>query len=963
MLKYLSISILVVITLFACTRQELNYEIMHAPFLQEDQTWADSMVFTMSIDEKIGQLLIYQPSQTDSLQRTELFQLAIQNRIGGIVLEGMSLSEYLLTIDSLQQISRIPLFNASRKSVSHHNQFSDLKDLPSAATISAINNEATQDLIRTYYLDQLNHLGFNISFAPEVNMNKVDGDTFDFDLLNTNPENLIEQSTKMLSDIQGKNMLSVSSNFNELHYFENDTIGRLDKILRPYSNLVKNGLSGIHVDPEIFQIDTLRLLPPHFLKRYLNEFAEFKGLLIADWQEETFQDIAYTGVDVFVIKDSFENRFNRIKTLVDDGFFTMTDLNDKVSKVLMAKTWMQLDTIRPRIDQSMAQDIMKNGFDDYNIRRMYEAGLMLLQNPKGMLPFKKTYKQPFQIVQIGEEDLGEFQKYFSKYAPFSNSNIRPDSNGIFIAPDFSKPKQSKFILTLEGINLSENRDSTFINAVNELGKNNEVVLLNFGSPFNLIHFDSTIAMVHNFEANKLTQSFSAQFLFGALKAEGKLPLALNERLPLGHGIDTTAITRMKYTVPEEVGIAAYKLVGIDAIARTVIREQATPGCQVLVAKDGKIIYSKSFGRHDFKKGKLVQSSDLYDLASVTKVASTTIGAMKLYDEGKLKISHPLKNYIDLPEDSKIKKLTIKQLLTHQSGLQSNMPIASFIMYKDTTGTGCSGAFCKEKTLSYVTKVADSFYMDFKYQDTIWNDVYHLTPRKRKRYRYSDVNFNLMMKVIENKKGKRLDTFMDDAFYKPMNLDRLTYNPLNRFKKREIVPTTKEERFRNQLVHGYVHDESAALLGGVGGNAGLFGNAESIAPLFQMLLNDGEYGGRNYLTPETIALFTKQQRGTKRGLGFDVKTNSGKSACSKKASAKTYGHTGFTGTCVWVDPDSGLIFIFLSNRIHPDIKNRKLFRKQTRSRMHTVVYDALNSYPEEEKKEEPKPMEVRASIEK
>jgi len=461
----------------------------------------------------------------------------------------------------------------------------------------------------------------------------------------------------------------------------------------------------------------------------------------------------------------------------------------------------------------------------------------------------------------------------------------------------------------------------------------------------LIHFNSTIALVQHYERSPLTESFAAQLLFGGLQAKGKLPIALDQRFPAGYGIDTTAITRMKYTVPEEVGISAYKLVGIDAIARNAIQEGATPGCQVLVAKDGKIIYSKAFGRHEFQKGKLVQHSDLYDLASLTKIASTTIATMKLYDDGKIKINNRLKQHIELEKKSKLKNIRIRDLLTHKSGLQSNMPIASFIMYEDTTGTGCSGPFCKEKRLSYTTQIADSFYMDVKWQDTLWQEVYSLTPRRSKRYRYSDVNFNLLMQVIENKQGSSLDKYIQSTFYNPMNLNRLTYRPMDRFSKREIVPTTKEERFRNQLVHGYVHDESAALLGGVGGNAGLFGNAESLAPLFQMLLNDGTYGGRDYLSPETVALFTKQQRGTKRGLGFDVNTKSGTNACSKQASPKTFGHTGFTGTCVWVDPETDLIFIFLSNRINPDIKNRKLFRKKVRKRMHGLVYDALDSYPE------------------
>lgn len=961
MFRYLSLSMLVVV-LFACTRQEVKVEQVLTPFLHAEATWADSMVFSMSIDEKIGQLLLYQPQVTDSLQKDSLIRLVVEQRLGGMLLEDMELSGYLDLVDTLQRLSRVPLFNASRQPLSLHNQFSDLIHLPSAATISATGNDTLKTLMETYHLDQLDYLGINLRLDITP---KVPEHTFNFNLGTYDQTEVLEQATDQLSQAQDLGILSVAGDFGDLYYLENDTTGVIDSILHPYHHLVQRGISGVKVAPQIFQIDTLLALPPHFLKRYLVEHTDFKGLLFADWKSESFQNIAYTGVDVFIVKDSFENRFNTIRKLVNEGVFTQTDLNEKVRKILLAKSWMGLDTIQPKLDHTLAIDLMNEGFDDFEIRQMYETGMTLVQNPEGLIPFKDTYKRPFRIIQFGKEELWDFQNYFSKYAAFSTSNIKQDSNGRWEALDVHRFRRSKLVLTLNQLTLDQEKDTAFIRSINALGQKTDVVVVNFGDPRGLIHFDSTIAIVQHFERTALTESLAAQLLFGGLQAQGQLPLALGQRFPKGHGIDTTAITRVKYTVPEEVGISAYKLVGIDAIARNAIQEGATPGCQVLVAKDGKIIYSKSFGRHEFRKGKLVQASDLYDLASLTKIASTTIGMMKLYDEKKIKINDRLHKHIDLGKKSKLKNIRIRELLTHQSGLQPNMPIASYILYQDTTGTGCSGPFCKEKKLTYSVPIADSFYMDINYQDTIWQEVYDLKPRRSKRYRYSDVNFNLLMKVIENEKETGLDDYIKKTFYDPMNLNHLTYNPLQRFQKRDIVPTAKEERFRNQLIHGHVHDESAALLGGVGGNAGLFGNAESLAPLFQMLLNKGAYGGKQYLSPETIALFTKQQRGTKRGLGFDVNTKSGTRVCSNQASAKTFGHTGFTGTCVWVDPETDLIFIFLSNRIYPDVSNRKLFRKKVRTRMHNLVYDALNSYPEKEIEtpvERPVILEANVSIE-
>jgi CubicO group peptidase (beta-lactamase class C family) len=336
--------------------------------------------------------------------------------------------------------------------------------------------------------------------------------------------------------------------------------------------------------------------------------------------------------------------------------------------------------------------------------------------------------------------------------------------------------------------------------------------------------------------------------------------------------------------------------------------------------------------------------------------------MKLYDEEKVQLTQPLKSLIDIDKGSRLKNIKIRELLTHRSGLQSNMPIARYILDKDSTGNRCTGPFCKEQRGEYSIAVADSFYMNPIYIDSIWQEVFDIKPYRRKRYRYSDVNFNLLMRVIEERGGKSIDEYIKRHFYQPLNLERLSYTPARYFKKRDIVPTAKEDRFRNQLIHGYVHDESAALLGGVAGNAGLFGNTESLAPLMQMLLNRGEYGGRSYLKPKTVDLFTKQQRNSNRAYGFDVKTKNGTNACASEADDATFGHTGFTGTCVWVDPENELIFIFLSNRIYPDVRNRKLFRDKVRSRIHSLVYEALDTYPErpvEEEKEEE--IIVRAAV--
>ena len=370
---------------------------------------------------------------------------------------------------------------------------------------------------------------------------------------------------------------------------------------------------------------------------------------------------------------------------------------------------------------------------------------------------------------------------------------------------------------------------------------------------------------------------------------------------------------------------------------------STPGAQVMLIKNGKVFYQKSFGHHQYQKKQRVKNDDLYDLASVTKIASTTLASMKLYEQKRFGINDKLSKHLDIGEDSPMKRTTIKQLFKHQSGLQANMPVADYILYKDTLNQDCNKYFCKEPQEDYVVEIADSIFMDKKWIDSLWQEVYQLKPRRRKRFKYSDVNFNLVQKMLEAKTKQALNEYVEEQFYEPLNLKHCMYRPLEEFDSLQIVPTAYDKRWRNQILRGHVHDESAALMGGVGGNAGLFSNAGDLGILFQMILNGGSYGGKTYLQPETIKYFTTARHGNHRGLGFDMNAKRRAPSCSSKASKGTYGHTGFTGTCVWVDPKEELIFIFLANRINPDVKNRRIFKKRLRYRVHNLVYEALDTY--------------------
>ncbi len=576
----------------------------------------------------------------------------------------------------------------------------------------------------------------------------------------------------------------------------------------------------------------------------------------------------------------------------------------------------------------------------------YKEKIVVARNAESLLPFRSTLNKRFTLMQFSNEPFYAFQRYFEKYADFESICQVNLSKEDLAMPELDNTYRSTFIITLDDVILDAERDAELVTAINKLTKRHKVVVINFEEAANLSFFSSEITLLQIFERNSILEAFAAQILFGGAESKGILPNDVNEKLVAGMGEMIPQI-RLKYTVPEEVGIQSEKLQRIDEIAESAILEGAFPGCQVLVAKEGKVIYDKCFGYHTYEEWQQVKPTDLYDLASVTKVASTTLASMKLYQEGSLALNAKIRDYIH--GKTALYYTSIDRLLTHRSGIQPNLPIASYIYHARDSMIRCDTFFCNYQSYPYTIPVAENVYFSELELEKVWEKIFKLRPSRRKRYRYSDVNFSLLQRIIEQQANKKLDAFVQERFYQPLGLRRLVYNPLCHFDKSEITPTTIDNTWRRQQLRGYVHDESAALMGGVAGNAGLFGNAEDIAALFQMLLNGGVYGGKRLLYPETIDLFTaKYAGGGHRGLGFD------KPSARKRylpyayaASSETYGHTGFSGTCVWADPKHDLIFILLANRIHPDKSNRQITKRGIRSKMHQVVYDAIGSFSPEE----------------
>lgn len=935
--------LLLFVFLSSCFHKQEEIVVQNTPFLNVDHTKADSILRQMTLEEKIGQLIILKTDLKNENLKESVYQWSRQGLFGGVMLENLEVLEYVDVLDSLNILSQIPLLNGTEEVVLLNNQFSDAVQFPLAPSIGAVQNDTIQKELEKLYLKQCKYLGINFCISPSANRIHLDKKIYPSHAFENDQDVQLARALRILENLQSENIISLGNTFSEFYQLENDTTGILDTLLFRQNEIVEGGVSGFKIDDQIFQIDSLYQLESFFLKKYLKEKMEFDGLMIAEISKQaTIDELLHSGTDIFIVRDSAKKVFDYLLDFVKTGLMAEKVINDKVRKVLLAKTYAGLDSKPSYLNVEDALVVLKNEHFDFQARQLFEQSITMAQNYNNLLPYTKTYKRDFRIINIGKEKLKVFKDYFSKYANYQNYNHPPDELGKIKPLKKIFHKHSTAIVVLDNVELDTFQQMDFVKSVNELSQSSKLTVVNFGNPLNLQYLDTTLSIIQIFEKNKITESLVPQLLFGGMAAKGKLQITLTDSLTYGKSIQTP-ITRLKYTVPEEVGIAPEKLVGINAIIQSAISKKATPGAQIMVIKNGKVIFDQAFGHHTYQKKSKVRKSDLYDLASITKISATSLAAMKLFEEKEFKLADRLKTHLELDKESTIGRIRMKQLLTHSSGLQANMPIAKYYNNKDSIVDDCNQFYCKQPNDEYSIQIANDMFFNRKWIDSIWFKIDHLKVKRRGRYKYSDVNFNLIQRILEKKTNQPMNQFLENNFYKSLNLRRTAYRPLEKFKSKYIVPTEKDDRWRGQLLRGYVHDESASLLGGVAGSAGLFSNTNDLGIMFQMMLNGGTYGEQKYLKPKTIQQFTSANYGNHRGLGFAVKGRKGANSISSSASKKTFGHTGFSGTCVWVDPENELIFIFLSNRIHPKKTNTKLYRNQTRRRVHDVIYKSLDTY--------------------
>jgi CubicO group peptidase (beta-lactamase class C family) len=580
-----------------------------------------------------------------------------------------------------------------------------------------------------------------------------------------------------------------------------------------------------------------------------------------------------------------------------------------------------------------------NKLKDFDQALVYEESIVILKNETSLLPLGNL-KPHISVLSIGGESE-YFREGIELFANIPCIQV-PASSLINDAQLDSFKSSDIFIISMHATDKDKIKDSISSNILQKVPKSCKKILILFGSDdyVNSINCDEFDAVVLGHENHQIAQNRIAQLLFGAIGTKGKTQLKLNH-FPKDSGIEIKPNGRLKFTTPEEVGLDPIKLKKIDEIALNGIKAGAYPGCQIVVAVEDKIIFRKSYGSHTYEiKKELVKDQDLFDIASITKIAASTLLAMHLNWQNKFDLSKSLRDYIpEVTGKTNYGSIVIKDMMAHQSGLT---PFIAF--YKKTIMNGqlIPEIYSNVDKEGFDLRVAEGIYMKKSYVDSLYKQIL-ATPLGAKKYEYSDLCYYFTQKILEKQAGKRQDLYLLENIYKPMGLRSTRYLPLNFFDKSFIVPTERDMVFRKQLLHGSVHDPGAAMLGGVAGHAGLFSNATDLASIMQLFLNKGSYAGMQFFDAKTTEEFTKQQfPGNKRGAGFDRPNASGGGTCDKLASQQSFGHSGFTGTLAWADPKDKVIFVFLSNRVHPDQDNWKLRDMGIRTEIQHVVYEAVNS---------------------
>ncbi len=928
----------------------------------------------MTEDERISQLMMIAAfSYRDSTHIRDVECHVRELKVGGIIVFKSSPYKQATFINNYQKLASIPLLIGIDGEWGLSMRFDSTPVFPRQMVLGGAKDEELMYDLGRVIGRQCKRIGIHWNFAPDVDVNNNPNNPVINDRsFGENRQTVARLGMQYARGMQDERIIASAKHFpghgdteTDSHYGLPVVKGdrkRLDSLeLYPFKELINaNVMSVMVAHLNVPALDTTPNLPSSLSKQMITELLRkemgFDGLVITDALNmkgvadfygpgEVAAKALVAGNDVLLFVEDVPMAISRIKEYLAKGEITWEQIERSCKKILAVKYWLGLNNYQPINLDNLTNDL--NCCETYLMtKRVIKQGIVVAKDEDKIIPIENPELYQIAVVSLGSSQFTPFQEMCANYIRADYYSIdKGDSPAYFDSLYQVLNRYNLLIVSLQNTSrfVSKRLGLTqpqvdFMNRLLATGK--KVIMVNHGNPYILRQFTGLRNVIVAYEDLEEYNTISAQVLFGGIKAGGSLPVTVNEEFTLGAGEKTSALQRFEYVYPEEIGIDHTTLDMIDTIVVDAIGKKAMPGCQVLVAHAGKVIYQKSFGHHTYDSTIAVKNHHLYDLASLTKILATTVAVMRLYDDKKIKLDAHLGDYLPELKGTNKEKLRIHDVLLHQAGLFPFLPL-----YKKTLVNGSLNPILYSETAdsNYTIPVATNLYLHKTYFPMVWEQIISSEVKHSGEYVYSDIGFILMRKVVENISGKDFESFLEEEIYRPLNLSSMQFNPLQKVNNDWLVPTEFDTSFRNQLLDGTVHDQTAAMLGGVSGHAGLFANANDVAVVMQMLLNGGEYGGKRVLKESTVKEFTKKHgKVSRRGLGFDKPETDTKKAspASRLASPLTFGHTGFTGTCAWADPKHQLVFVFLSNRVNPSADNKKLIDMNVRTRMMDVVYEVL-----------------------
>ena len=954
---------------------------------QECKEWVDTRLEGMTLKEKIGQLFIHTVALQNTEQNRNNIRRAVKEyKIGGMLFSGGQLATQVALTNFAQEMAEVPLLMTFDGEWGLAMRLKGVPSFPKNRVLGCINDN---ELLYEYGKEvayQCREVGVHVNFAPVAD---VDNNPMN-PVINTrsfggDPRNVSGKVIAYSKGLEEGGVLSVSKHFpghgdtnvdsHKALPVLNFSRERMDSIeLYPFREAVKAGVSGVmvgHLEVPALSKKPASLSPE--IIGILKDELGFKGIVFTDALEmkgvsnnmDVCAQALIAGNDMLLAPRNLKRELDGVLKAVKEGRLTEEQITEKCRKVLTfkyllglnQKQFVQLSGLERRLNSPKSQELMD---------RLEKASVTVVSNDGGILPLDMTL-QKTAVLNVGKSTRGEaFQKQLQRYMQIDKIQAHPDSVASL------RKRLAGYERVIVAIHTE--KYGAYHSMLDDLAGKLPLVYV-YLTPMKHIYnkgekWKKASAVVMGHSGSIAVQHFVADVLVGKEKATGRLSVEVKDYRRPGEGV-SLSLEETKVYRPEDYGMDASVLSRIDNIALEGIKSKAYPGCQVLILKDGVPVYDKCFGTFTYGGTEKVTSESVYDIASLTKTTATLLAVMKLYDEGRFGLTDRISKYVPVLQGTDKERITIEELLLHQSGLPAFWPFyreaiddSSYVgtLFKSRADAGhrmqvdkklfVANSFGYKKeyvsdslSAEYPLQIAAGMYVSPSFPkrmlEMIASDE---IPLRDRRYRYSCLNFMLLKEMVEHLCGMPMDEYLQKEFYQPMGMEHTLYRPLSRFKAEQIVPTIQKDYLRNRKeLRGYVHDEIAAFMGGVSGNAGLFSNAHDVAKVYQMLVDGGQFEGKRYFSDETCRLFmSHKSRISRRVLGFDrPDPQPGKGSCADEAPAEVVGHTGFTGTCAWADAKNGLVFVFLSNRVYPrPFDHKGLMTLNIRPRIQQVMYQAL-----------------------